>query len=173
MACPRCEGSLLRKIIDKHAVDLCRDCGGVRLEHHKASDMLGSEKINTPAPSGKNPILETTLKLPKQAVRYLACPECNDIMNHHNFMHNSNVILDRRNTHGIWFDKYKLAAAMDFLHSRIDRPSTISIDPSNNSLPETTKENPSRYEHETFEIKDEDLQLLLEEFPEWAQDRKV
>ncbi|MEH6457102.1 MAG: zf-TFIIB domain-containing protein, partial [Cocleimonas sp.] len=40
VACPRCEGSLSRKVIDRHAVDLCKDCGGVWLEHHKVSDIL-------------------------------------------------------------------------------------------------------------------------------------
>ena len=78
-------------------------------------------------------------------------------MNRHDFMHNSNIILDQCNTHGVWFDKYELAAAMDFLHYRIDRPSNLSAKTIHNSSPKTIKEKSSKVEYETLEIKDENL----------------
>jgi len=172
--CPRCDNFLLRKIIDKHAVDICNDCGGLWLEHQHLNNILSDEPLNTTAILGKLPTLEDTSKLPRHRVSYLACPDCNDMMSRHNFMQKSNIILDQCNNHGIWFDKYELAAALNYLRSRPDRPVPMSTTSIKNGISTSLKDHQTnRDEAEVFEINDEDLQVLLEEFPEWRQDKQT
>lgn len=175
LPCPRCEGSLVKKVIDKHTVDLCKSCGGVWLEHHQLSDVLGIDSISKIAKSEEAEIFKSSNSLPRQAVKYLACPECNDIMDRHNFMRYSNVILDKCNKHGVWFDKHELAAVMDYLHNRPEHSKVKNVYET-----EDTKRNISNGDikriktkkHETFEIQDEDLELLLKEFPELTTNHK-
>ena len=75
-------------------------------------------------------------------------------------MSDSNIIVDECDKHGIWFDKHELAIALDYVRSKPITSNTQS------SFNETSL---GRDDDEVFEIKDEDLSLLLLEFPNWAK----
>lgn len=167
LPCPRCTNHLHSKVVDSHLVDYCSDCGGVWLRHHLFDNLLKNEPQNTSAALGKRSSAKAG-KLPRHEVRYLRCPECNATMSRHNFMRDSNIILDQCNEHGIWFDKYELAVALEFVRSTTKSASNRKSIKEKNEAPEKeliTK----RDESEVFEIKNEDLQLLLEEFPHWVK----
>lgn len=76
-------------------------------------------------------------------------------------MYNSDIILDQCNEHGVWFDKYELALALDFVRSSRIKPT------SKKSLNKATSPEriTRRSEAEVFDISYEDLESLLQEFP--------
>ena len=164
LPCPRCSSNLHHKVIDSHLVDLCNDCGGVWLSHKLFDELLKNEPSNTNAVLGKTPPKDTRLKF--HEVRYLPCPECQTIMNRHNFMSDSYIILDQCSQHGIWFDKNELAIALNYLRSNKENKNLLD-----NNTPKK-EEYSSRNHNEVFEIQEEDLQLLLEEFPHWINYRQ-
>ncbi len=159
--CPRCKNQLKSKVVDAHLVDFCADCGGVWLAHHLFDDLLKNVPLNAEGALGKQPSKQKNT-LPRHKVTYLRCPECDDTMSRHNFMNDSDIILDQCNTHGIWFDKHELGVALEYVRSSIKKP--LSKHASKNPPKEVITR---RDDNEVFEIRDEDLSLLLEEFPYW------
>lgn len=157
LPCPRCNGALKSKVVDSHLVDNCADCGGVWLSHHLLDTLLKKEPLNSVGALGKLPPKTEMQRLNNQ-IRYLQCPECDNYMNRRNFMSHSGIILDECHEHGIWFDKHELAVALQYVRSNSKR----SISDFNNE-PIT-----SRDKTEVFDIKYEDLKLLLAEFPSWV-----
>ena len=163
LPCPRCENDLKTKVLNSRIVDYCADCGGVWLGHYLFDDLLKNiipSAIATLGISQNN----AAKSLTQHKVRYLRCPECDSTMSRHNFLHDSNIILDQCGQHGIWFDKQELAATLEYMRSsRKNNPSNPFI--KEGSHLKTDKI--SRSDDEVIEIKAEDLQLLLEEFPHW------
>ena len=50
-------------------------------------------------------------------VRYVPCPECNQLMNRVNFAHCSGVVVDVCKGHGTWFDRDELQQIVEFVRS--------------------------------------------------------
>jgi Zn-finger nucleic acid-binding protein len=50
-------------------------------------------------------------------VRYVPCPECNQLMNRVNFAHCSGVVVDVCKGHGTWFDRDELQQIVEFVGS--------------------------------------------------------
>ena len=48
-------------------------------------------------------------------VRYVPCPECNELMNRVNFARCSGVVVDVCKGHGTWFDRNELQQIIDFI----------------------------------------------------------
>lgn len=162
LPCPRCDNHLQSKVVDSNLIDYCADCGGVWLGHHLFDDLLSDAPPNSIGALGKPPSGEIK-KLPRHKVRYLRCPECDVTMSRHNFMNNSNIILDQCNQHGVWFDKHELAVSLEHVRSSQKEPQTEK------TADIEKKQISRRDDSEVFEIKDEDLHSLLEEFPHWVR----
>jgi len=161
LPCPRCTSALKSRVINDSLIDHCLDCGGVWLSHHLLDDLLKTQDVNSTAALGKLPE-KTAINALKNEVHYLPCPECSTMMHRRNFMKTSGIILDECHSHGVWFDKYELAVALEFTRSTKTKPTEKQ-----NQLQKTPITR--RDETEVFEIKDEDLSLLLEEFPHWLK----
>lgn len=50
-------------------------------------------------------------------VRYLRCPQCQELMNRVNFAHGSGVVVDVCRQHGTWFDRNELHRIVQFIRS--------------------------------------------------------
>jgi len=50
-------------------------------------------------------------------VRYVRCPQCNDLMHRLNFAHCSGVIVDVCRAHGTWFDANELHRIVHFIRA--------------------------------------------------------
>lgn len=165
--CPRCESSLQNKVVNSNLVEYCNDCGGVWLGHHLFDDLLKNEPPNATAALGLRPSPKGS-ELPRHEVSYLRCPECDVTMSRHNFMSNSGIIIDQCSDHGVWFDKHELAAGLDYARSsknKTKKSKTKKNDLEDSSVNELITK---RRHDEVFEIEEEDLTLLLDEFPHWV-----
>ncbi len=88
----------------------CTSCGGQFVEHALLEDLLRERELYGAAP--RRPPRQNPLEA---AVRYVACPVCNDIMNRNNFGRSSGVIVDVCKKHGVWFDRGELPRVLAFV----------------------------------------------------------
>jgi len=114
LKCPRCKTDMASISLGAERLRECETCGGLWLEvaafekicanREEQSAVLGGA---TPAPghstTGENKI------------RYVPCPQCNQLMNRINFARCSGVIVDVCKGHGTWFDRDELSAIIQFI----------------------------------------------------------
>ncbi len=171
--CPRCTTDkhkvipLERKKIGTHTIDSCSQCSGVWLDHTILDKLLaqGNAQKSSQAVLGKSPA--RVHDLPRHKVRYLSCPECEQLMNRRNFARKSGIIVDECSAHGIWFDRQELAAAIQFVRAspeavehRFETPAEIRIQ----AAQARHKTEPAD-RNKPFEITGGDLLDLFAEFP--------
>lgn len=111
--CPGCRVSLLRGTLRDIRLHECPKCYGLWLDTatfervcrdaEQQSAILGSAQ-----PLGGNPV---------GPVRYVRCPQCNDLMHRMNFARCSGVIVDVCRAHGTWFDIHELQRIVQFIHA--------------------------------------------------------
>jgi Zn-finger nucleic acid-binding protein len=109
--CPRCRKPMQGKQVGEFSVIECLQCGGFFVPND-VFDMMqeNSHRVIFPA----NGIPKAQMD-PTEAVRYVRCPICRQMMNRMNFARVSGVILDICKPHGIWFDAGELEKIMDFI----------------------------------------------------------
>jgi Zn-finger nucleic acid-binding protein len=54
---------------------------------------------------------------PLEAIHYVPCPVCHELMNRVNFAHCSHTIVDVCGKHGTWFDKDELRKVVEFIRA--------------------------------------------------------
>ena len=119
--CPRCRAEMESVAVGRASLRECPRCGGlwvdvesfeqIIMERERQSVMLGAASV-----------------VPRQAeggegggggepnkVRYVPCPECNQLMNRVNFARCSGVIVDVCKGHGTWFDREELQQIVEFI----------------------------------------------------------
>jgi Zn-finger nucleic acid-binding protein len=111
--CPRCSVALRKLTIDKIVLRECERCDGIWsdaetfekicLDHDERSAALAYFGERPQMPASKIPI------------RYVACPECKQLMNRNNFARVSGVIVDLCKEHGVWFDAGELPKIVKFI----------------------------------------------------------
>lgn len=115
-ACPRCKGPLHHCTVPEGQYTECASCGGLWLAQGffdqivAAKDLspLGKGSAGAPGASGSPEPAE-------QALRYLPCPDCGEMMHRKNFGGSSGVIIDWCKPHGFWFDAHELAKIIRFV----------------------------------------------------------
>jgi Zn-finger nucleic acid-binding protein len=112
-ACPRC-GEKLDAIYHERGLALdCSACGGQFAEHSLLKDLL-QQRARLAELLPRRP---RRMELAMDAVKYLSCPKCGQMMNRKNFGGTSGVIVDVCTLHGTWFDAGELAAVLAFVES--------------------------------------------------------
>jgi Zn-finger nucleic acid-binding protein len=111
-SCPRCKIKLKLLQIEETFLRECDRCEGfwadvetfeeVCANHEKQAAILLSIEQNT-----------HHLNPPK--IRYVPCPECENLMNRSNFARSSGVIIDICKRHGVWFDAEELPKIIEFI----------------------------------------------------------
>ena len=111
--CPRCTVTLRKLTIDKIVLKECERCDGIwsDAETFEKICLDRDERSATLAFFGERPQIPAS-KIP---VRYVACPECKQLMNRNNFARVSGVIVDLCKEHGVWFDAGELPTIVEFI----------------------------------------------------------
>lgn len=113
--CPRCKTNMAAVTLGNTTVRECSTCEGLWVGKDSL-DRIYADREQQAA------ILGTAGVLPPpdnqlEAVRYLACPICKQLMNRVNFAHCSHVIVDVCRAHGTWFDKDELRRIIEFIRA--------------------------------------------------------
>lgn len=91
----------------------CERCGGQFVDHPLLKDLLEQREAYgraAPRPPPRHNPLESPM-------RYVACPECKDMMMRRNFGRSSGVIIDVCAKHGVWFDRGELPRVLSFVEA--------------------------------------------------------
>jgi len=119
-ACPRCGGArrLLGQRVSETLIEQCHHCGGVWMAGMDFDSLIRNrdEQAAVIAEAGPHIDLEhpQAWQTPTK-VRYIPCPDCQQLMNRKNFAHISGVIIDVCKMHGVWFDCDELGRIIGFV----------------------------------------------------------
>jgi len=120
--CPRCTVPLQQITVGKWTADECIHCGGLWISVASFDQIVSDAQARTAA---------TGLQLPDAPpvdteVRYIHCPQCNQLMNRMNYAERSGVVIDICRPHGIWLDRGEIGRITDFIISGgLDRARAI------------------------------------------------
>jgi Zn-finger nucleic acid-binding protein len=113
--CPRCRVEMESIAVGEASLRECARCGGLWVdvesfeqiirEREQQTVALGAASIVPKQPGGGEP----------NKVRYVPCPQCNQLMNRVNFARCSGVIVDVCKGHGTWFDRDELRRIVEFI----------------------------------------------------------
>ena len=114
--CPRCRVELESVAVGEASLRECARCGGLWVdvesfeqiirEREQQTVVLGAASIVPKEPGGG---------VEPNKVRYVPCPQCNQLMNRVNFARCSGVIVDVCKGHGTWFDRDELRRIVEFI----------------------------------------------------------
>lgn len=111
--CPRCEADLGPQALGPNQIERCVSCHGVWIAAAEFNQLMHDldrlEAVRT---------RELAHREPEEAVSYLACPRCSEIMERRNFGRSSGIMVDTCKKHGIWLDRGELRRVAEFLAER-------------------------------------------------------
>lgn len=114
--CPTCLELAHLVQLGPLTVDLCGKCGGIwfdRGELTQLPDALGDSALREAAASV---LLKVRLRSARpRTAAYLPCPVCSGLMQNHNYMQVSGIILDRCADHGTWAEQHDAARLLELL----------------------------------------------------------
>ena len=123
--CPRCNLPLHRVEVASTPLEECARCGGLWIDvgsfEHICSDAEARQAatglvISHPASIDPN-------------IRYLKCPQCQDLMSRMNYAGRSGVIINVCRNHGIWLDRDEMRQIVAFISSGgLDRARKIETE---------------------------------------------
>ena len=120
-ACPRCAapGIMLEHVtLGGSLVEECRQCGGMWVDarrfEHLCTDAETEARGSGTMDGGENAIPHVA---PERQIRYIHCPQCDQIMNRVNFGMQSGVVIDVCKGHGIWLDKDELKEIIAYIRA--------------------------------------------------------
>lgn len=127
--CPRCSSALTTRSYQFGAVDHCKACGGLWLDHRIFENTVNHTREKS----------EVSLQTTKPAqhnvfnnhpVNYLPCPECSTLMHRRNFAQRSGIIVDVCTSHGVWLDHKELSAILNFIREGgMKKPAAPGVNP--------------------------------------------
>ncbi|HEY6227224.1 MAG TPA: zf-TFIIB domain-containing protein, partial [Verrucomicrobiae bacterium] len=114
--CPRCDEhpSLTVITVGKVMLNECGKCEGLWVDKF-SFEQICTDREQQAAILG--PAIRVPLPEGMEKVRYIRCPECNELMQRMNFAGSSGVVIDLCPQHGTWFDNKELQRIIDFIRS--------------------------------------------------------
>jgi Zn-finger nucleic acid-binding protein len=114
--CPRCDQhpSLTRINIGKVMLNECGKCEGLWVDKF-SFEQICTDREQQAAILG--PAIKVPLSEGREKVRYIRCPECDELMQRMNFAGSSGVVIDLCPQHGTWFDNKELQRIIEFIRS--------------------------------------------------------
>ena len=115
--CPRCRTEMESIAVGSASLRECARCNGLWVDVASFEQIINEREQQAA-------VLGTATILPKQSggslkepnkVRYVPCPECNQLMNRVNFARCSGVVVDVCKGHGTWFDRDELSQIVEFI----------------------------------------------------------
>lgn len=113
LACPRCRRAFASYRGHGGLLGECEGCGGQFVEHGLLEELLERREVHRPVTRAARP-RENPLSKP---VQYLACPNCENLMNRNNFGTTSGIVVDVCSRHGVWFDAGELPRVLAFVEA--------------------------------------------------------
>lgn len=111
--CPRCKADLIRQALGPNQVERCASCHGVWIAAAEFNQLLAD--LDRLEAVRQHELLH---REPEQAVSYVACPRCSEIMDRMNFGRSSGIMVDTCKKHGIWLDRGELRRVAEHLTGR-------------------------------------------------------
>lgn len=113
LVCPDCKRPLEAFAGEGGTLRDCGQCGGQFVDHALLEALLVQREVYG-ARLPKSPPRHNPLDSP---VRYLPCPECQEVMMRKNFGRSSGIIVDVCVKHGVWFDAGELPRVLAFVEA--------------------------------------------------------
>jgi Zn-finger nucleic acid-binding protein len=112
-SCPRCHVKLQHIMVSNTPLEECTRCGGLWIDVASFDHICSDADAQTAA---------TGLQLPPPMpidthVIYLACPQCNNLMNRMNYAGRSGIIIGICRPHGIWLDRDEIRQIITFIRA--------------------------------------------------------
>ncbi len=120
LLCPRCHVRLQGRTLEKIQIEECAGCAGVWLPVSafesicKDNETLSMATRGLALKRGRRTKFELTLA---EAVKYVPCPICRNLMNRRNFSGVSGVIIDTCRDCGVWLDNQELNRIVQFVQA--------------------------------------------------------
>jgi len=116
--CPRCNAALAQQDWEGIAILGCPTCRGAFFPGSALEQVLDKLRADAEPVDTETVLKEFKDRFSRQlpeAVRYKACPVCNEVMLRRNYGTVSGVIVDTCCDHGTWVDEAQFAALADFI----------------------------------------------------------
>jgi Zn-finger nucleic acid-binding protein len=116
--CPRCLVEMEAIAVGTANLRECARCDGMWVDVESFERII-SEREEQAGVLGAASLVQkqTGGSLEPNKVRYVPCPECNQLMNRVNFAHCSGVVVDVCKGHGTWFDRDELQQIVEFIRT--------------------------------------------------------
>lgn len=115
LPCPRCRAPMEGARVGTAPVRECGSCGGLWLDSDTFERVCAEREEQAAvlafAPSRPAPPAAA------EAVRYLPCPACGELMGRINFQRISGVVVDSCRHHGTWCDRDELRRIVEFIRA--------------------------------------------------------
>jgi Zn-finger nucleic acid-binding protein len=118
MLCPRCTVGLQGRHIESIALFECAGCAGMWLPAGTFEAICQNKETMGVAARGLGRGKSTRFELTAaEAVKYVPCPQCKNLMNRRNFAGVSGVIIDTCRDCGVWLDNQELSRIVRFIEA--------------------------------------------------------
>jgi Zn-finger nucleic acid-binding protein len=116
--CPRCRAKMKAVVVGTAGLRECEACGGLWVDAAAFEQICADREQQAAvlgAPLAK--LSAASSSAGAASVRYVPCPECQQLMNRSNFARCSGVVVDICKGHGTWFDRDELQRIVEFIRA--------------------------------------------------------
>jgi Zn-finger nucleic acid-binding protein len=114
--CPRCRVEMESVAVGEASLRECARCGGLWVDVESFEQIIREREQQTVVLGAASIVpKEPSSGVEPNKVRYVPCPQCNQLMNRVNFARCSGVIVDVCKGHGTWFDQDELRRIVEFI----------------------------------------------------------
>jgi Zn-finger nucleic acid-binding protein len=116
--CPRCNIQLECVNIGDVNLRECASCAGLWVDVSSFEKICADREQQSAVLGAATPITPDAKRFDSgNSVKYVPCPECNQLMNRVNFARCSGVVVDVCKGHGTWFDRDEMQQIVEFIRS--------------------------------------------------------
>ena len=116
LKCPRCRIDMSPITLGTVAMRECEKCLGLWVEVAAFEKICGDREQQSAVLGAAMPLAaRQTSSEELHSIRYVPCPQCDQLMNRINFARCSGVIVDVCKGHGTWFDRDELSGIVQFI----------------------------------------------------------
>jgi Zn-finger nucleic acid-binding protein len=116
--CPRCRVEMEAIAVGSANLRECARCDGMWVDVESFEKIISEREEHSSVLGAPTQVQKRSHEShATNKVRYVPCPECNQLMNRVNFAHCSGVVVDVCKGHGTWFDRDELQQIVEFIQS--------------------------------------------------------
>ncbi|HEV7376332.1 MAG TPA: zf-TFIIB domain-containing protein [Pyrinomonadaceae bacterium] len=116
--CPRCRVEMEAIAVGSATLRECARCDGMWVDVESFEKIINEREEHSAVLGAPTQVQKRSGESHEpNKVRYVPCPECNQLMNRVNFARCSGVVVDVCKGHGTWFDHDELQQIIEFVQS--------------------------------------------------------